>query len=96
MNKKEVTVFAALLVAAFVIGFFAKNSGLTGNITMTGGAIQESESDYSWTKAICNEGKCIDVLIECKNGNVVSLKPMSNLIEVGTSVSEINNSDLCD
>jgi hypothetical protein len=95
MNKKEIMIFAVLLVVAFVIGFFAKNSGLTGNVTMTGGAIQEVEDNYSWTKAICNEGKCIDVLIECKNGNVVSLRPMSDLGDIGTTIAEVNNSQLC-
>jgi hypothetical protein len=95
MDRKEIIIVAVLLIAAFLIGFFIKRAGMTGNATLTGSAVQDIDNNYSWTKAICNGNKCIDVLIECKNGNVVSLRPMSDLVDIGTTIAEVNNSQLC-
>jgi hypothetical protein len=52
--------------------------GNMGNFSLTGKSIKESE--YTHTKAICNSnGECIDVLVSCKNGEVESIEPISDL-----------------
>ena len=71
MNKKIILV-AVLIILAFLAGLFLDRFVLTGQ------AVQGEK--YTWTTAICNsQNECIDVLVECENGNVVSIEPVSDL-----------------
>jgi hypothetical protein len=69
-----------LMLGAFGGGF------LLGQNAVTGQVIEESRGKtYSWTTAICNDDhQCIDVLVQCVDGKVDSMTPVSNL----TSFSE--------
>ena len=60
-----------------------------GQGTVTGNVVdQVSEKTYSWTTAVCNDQhQCIDMLIQCEQGKVVSMVPVSNL----TQFSEVWN-----
>ncbi len=62
-----------LLLGAFGGGYLLGQGKVTGSVVA-------SSKTYSWTTAICNErNQCIDVLVQCAGGNVVSLTPVSNL-----------------
>lgn len=73
-----------LIVGAFGGGYFLGQGSVTGQVVGT----IESEKTYTWTTAICNDQhQCIDVLVHCEQGKVVSLVPVSNL----TQFSEVWN-----
>jgi len=91
MNRKEIIIVVLLIVVAFVAGFFISKINFTGQVIQN-----DYDDNYTLTKAICNNGKCIDVFIECLNGEVQSVIPVSDLIEVNFNDFEINNSRLCD
>lgn len=64
------------IVLIFSLGMFVDDFVLTGDV------VRESDSDYSWTSAICDEeNNCLDVLISCSGGKVVDLKPITGLID---------------
>ena len=89
MNKKIVLV-VVLIILAFLAGLFLDRFVLTGQ------AVQ-GES-YTWTTAICNSrNECIDVLVECENGNVVSIEPVSDLKKFTDEWEDIRGEagDLC-
>lgn len=69
-------VILAIIALAFVAGY-AENF-------FSGEAIYESKlSNYSYTKAICNsKNNCIDVLIECKDGKVTYIEPLSDIVKL--------------
>lgn len=70
-----------LIALSFVLGFLL-GFAIFFRPAITGLAIESKE--YSYTTAICNqENKCIDVLIKCESGNVISLTPVSNLVDLG-------------
>lgn len=92
-----VLVSIVLLILVFIFGMLLGNGQLTGK-TVTLPFLSQSISfspplndslNYSYTKAICNDQKCIDVLIECKNGTVTKLTPMTDLIDLN-NVSAVN------
>ena len=65
-----------LLIIVFFIGFFVSRLAFTGK------AVQDVESNYSYTRALCNsENECMDVVISCVNGEVASIAPSSNVIK---------------
>ncbi|MSS74886.1 hypothetical protein EXS73_01590 [Candidatus Pacearchaeota archaeon] len=79
----ERSVFGVLLVCVFALGIGITWVVLEG--TFTGNVVQEEVSfggTYSWTTAVCNEHRqCIDMLIECVDGAVVRMTPVSNLLQ---------------
>ena len=86
-RKLLVIVFVAV---AFFIGLLIGNALVNGGITgkgisnwaITGNVVSNQlDKNYTWTSAICDNNKCLDVLIECENGSVKSLKPMSDFVE---------------
>jgi hypothetical protein len=92
MNK---FVIIGVLVVVFLGGIFLGKNEFTA-FTVKEDA--ESLDNYSWTKAICNDNQCIDVLIECSDGKVVNLEPMSNPINISLNWSDPrgeNSTKLC-
>ncbi|MEK6888917.1 MAG: hypothetical protein AABW80_02300 [Nanoarchaeota archaeon] len=73
-NGRKIVIILILIVIAFILGFLI---GKIGNLSITGKVVDELNGMYSWTSAICDENRCIDVLIECENGNVVNIMPLS-------------------
>ena len=73
MNKITIVLaIVVLLVVVFVLGMNFDNVGFTGKAVKT--------EIYTYTKAICSPtGECIDVLIECKNGEVEDMTILSDL-----------------
>ena len=67
--------FLVVFVFGVLIGLLISNFSITGDVV-------QKQENYSYTTAICSpEKKCIDVFVECSNGEVVSLMPASNLIQ---------------
>lgn len=87
MESKIIIICFILFILGIGLGYGISKMNLTGNVV--------SGEEYSYTKAVCNENKCVDVLVDCKNGAVVSLKPMSELTDVGNGSLRVNNSELC-
>ncbi len=76
MNKTVIAGIVIFIVLAFLLGFFVNGIAFTGSVVK----VEEFRSQYSYTKAICNsEKKCIDVLIECENGEIKKIEPVSDL-----------------
>ena len=78
MEKKMILLLGVvfILASALVVA-------LTG-FTFTGRVVGNIEENYNYTKAICNSNnECIDVLVECENGEVKSLKPVSDVVKFG-------------
>lgn len=74
-NKLLAVLFILIgIVFGFLIGYFFNNS-------ITGKAIEQISENYTWTTAVCDDNKCIDVLIECRDGRIISIKPISDLVE---------------
>jgi len=89
MNLKAVLTSVAFLIIGFLLGFFLSNSQLP-EPTLTGQAI--SDNEYTYTTAICNnDNECIDILVECDNGNVISLTPTSNLLDLGSDFEDFRD-----
>lgn len=87
MESKILVICFILFVLGIGVGFGISKINLTGNVV--------SGEEYSYTKAVCNENKCVDVLVDCRDGEVLSLKPMSEVIDVGNGSLRVNNSELC-
>jgi hypothetical protein len=83
MNKTLVAV-GVLVLLAFCVGFYAK--GITGNVIFSGAS--------SYTKAICHEGKCLDVYVECNDGKA-TITPITPYVEINTSKFNITNEINC-
>jgi hypothetical protein len=84
--KTIYTILISFVIGAaisFSLTFFSSN--LSPDPTITGQVILEQPtSQYTYTTAICNDNnECIDVLVECINGNVISLTPSSDLLDLG-------------
>jgi len=78
MNKNILLVI--LIIVVFIIGMLIGKYAFSVDSTVTGNVV--SDNVYSWTTAICDdENRCIDVLIECENGNVKNMKPVGNVNE---------------
>jgi hypothetical protein len=91
MNNNIILVSIAFLIIGFFFGFIY--SGLNSQspeLTLTGQVI--SENVYTYTTAICNDkNECIDVLVECENGDVISLTPTSNLLDLGKGFEDFRD-----
>ncbi len=78
MKLEFVIGFIGVFSAGVLIGFSL--AGFFDEVSLTGRAVEESDLNYTYTKAICNsENRCIDVLVECEGGKVKSLEPVSSL-----------------
>jgi hypothetical protein len=66
-------------------------------VAVTGSAVNNFENKYTYTRALCSGNKCTDYYIECSNGNVTGIRPISGLVvfpENWTDDRE-NVSDFC-
>lgn len=69
-------------VLFLIVGLLAVGSALVlvVNQGITGFASQESEFDYTWTKAICEGNTCRDYEITCKDGEAIEINPVSGFV----------------
>ena len=81
----------SISILSFMIGYLSSNL-LEKNIT--GETIKESPNVYTYTKAVCNQNSCLDVLVECNNKEVISIKPVSNISRINSPKIE-NNESFC-
>lgn len=88
MKNKILFLIIGIFILGVLVGLLVTRSFSTGNV------VQETRGTYSYTTAICSTSQCIDVLVECSNGKVTSLQPISKLIEHDGSFRE-NVSDFC-
>lgn len=90
---KKLTIL--LILAAFILGILV--SLTITKLTPTGQVIEEPQNDYTYTRAICNENnECIDVLVECQNSKVSSLKPVSELKDFSTiEIQQLDTNEFC-
>tara|TARA_Y100000310_G_C20701159_1_gene829997 strand:+ start:329 stop:619 length:291 start_codon:yes stop_codon:yes gene_type:complete len=92
MEKTAVIGVFGLVIIAFLFGLTFDKSALTGNVVR-----DELSMNYTYTRAICNEdNKCIDVLIECGNGEVQSLEPISDLRFFGSKYEDFSRKEIDD
>lgn len=84
MNK-TLWAILILMVIAFVGGFYFK--GFTGNVIL-------GDNPSSYTKAICHEGQCLDVYVECLNGKTI-ITPITPYTAINTSKFNITNEVVC-
>ncbi len=85
MNRPSILTIIGLLIVSFSIGLLVGN-WISGNKTnVSGAAVNDYETKYVWTRAICTQGDCIDVEITCERGKVTGLQPVSDYVrhEVG-------------
>lgn len=87
METKIIIACLIVFILGIGLGFGISKMSLTGNVV--------SQEEYSYTRAVCTANKCVDVLVDCENGKVISLKPMSELTDVGNGSLRVNNSALC-
>lgn len=81
-----------LVVVSLILFFF-----ISGDLSLTGKAVEEEEGNVSKLK-VCNiDNECIDIEVECKDGNLVDVYPIRNLSVLGEEWEEVNNnlSDYC-
>ena len=93
MEKKIIFGFLAVFVLGVLIGFFFGGRGITGK------AVFEEENlsrNYGWTTAVCDDDthECIDIFVNCSQGRVVSIKPVSSLMYLGKNWSDIRDSSV--
>jgi hypothetical protein len=85
-------IIVGLLIVFLLVGgvYYMNEMRITGKAVI--------DDRYSYTKAICEKfngiNRCVDMLIECENGEVKSLKPLTEVVEVETNRIS-NNSSLC-
>ncbi|HVY01843.1 MAG TPA: hypothetical protein VHA12_03710 [Candidatus Nanoarchaeia archaeon] len=84
MNKTLVAI-GMLALLAFGAGFYAK--GITGNVIF-------GQNEQSYTKAICHESQCLDVYVQCNNGNPI-ITPITPYTQVNTTKFNITNEIKC-
>lgn len=68
------------------IGFAFDNFVLTGRVVDTD---NESLNNYSYTKAICNNEGCIDIVIYCEDGEVKEIEPVSDFVELEENLANL-------
>lgn len=87
MGIIKLLIYVGVFVLGFVLGIIAYsmyNSAVVKLSAITGNAVDGESENYTWTTAICNSNnECMDVLVECSNGEVVSLSPITNLTSFG-------------
>ncbi len=80
----KILLVIVLILLGFVSGLYVDDIRFTGKTVI--------ENKHAWTKAICNENnECIDILIECENGNVKSITPVSDLKRFDVNWIDIRN-----
>ncbi len=95
--SKKLLVISLFIAIAFLIGLLIGNvlidGGITGNIV-----INQLDNNYTWTSAICDGNKCVDVLIACENGSVKGLTPISGFVEFDVEWEDprSGNTDYCE
>ncbi|MBI3334023.1 hypothetical protein HYZ97_00895 [Candidatus Pacearchaeota archaeon] len=67
----------SVLALGFLAGRFFSQGSVTGEVIAT--------NEYMWTTAICQNTRCLDVLITCVNGEVTSIEPVSDFKEFNES-----------
>jgi len=77
-----------IIIALITIIFGALLFLLSYNFVLTGQSINTDH--YTYTTAICNENnECQDVLIECRDNEVKSLTPISNVVKFSDDWKDI-------
>jgi len=98
MDSKILKIFliALLILLAFISGLLLQKFVLTGSAVADINNI--SDNEYSWTRAICNDNNdCLDILISCKNGNVIDIKPASDFVRYPLQWEDLREEEnLCD
>ena len=74
MKTWHVLIVVLLFVLGVAIGFFVRDFSLTGDVV-------KNFDDYTYTRAICSERECIDVIVSCSGGDVVGIEPVFYLVE---------------
>lgn len=88
MEKIFVTM-GILMVLSFIAGIFAHDVSFTGKVVL-------EPRGYSYSTAICNENKCVDVLVNCSGNEVLSVEPVSDFVEFEESwIDERKQTKLC-
>ena len=78
MNKVVMGIFIGI-----VLGSLA--GIVVGNFVLTGRVVEVSESfpEYTYTTTLCKNQRCVSVLVECNNGEIVNFSLMSEYKEFG-------------
>lgn len=89
MNVNKLFLIAVIafllgLSIGVIIGRIDFSGSLTGDVVL---------DEHTYTRAICNENKCIDVVITCFGGEVVSISPISELVNMGEDWEDIRNNE---
>ena len=74
MKIRYFLVLVLLFVVGVVVGFVVRGGSLTGEV------VRDLE-EYSYTRAVCSEEECIDVVVFCEGERVVEIEPIFYLIE---------------
>lgn len=98
MHKKYFLVITAVVLFLLAVAGSLYFGGFSfTKFSFSGQVIAPIHNNYTWTKAVCNSMGCIDIIIECQDGKVKSMKPASDFVRMGDFVDERNNSDvLCE
>lgn len=91
MNRRLLIALALTLIAGMLLGLLLSNG-----IYSTGNVIQEGF--YSYTTAVCTpENECLDIVIGCENGRVISLEPLLFVVRHPSNWTDIrgNVSSFC-
>lgn len=87
MKKLLILGFAIVFVIGLLVGLAFMNGSLIGKVI----GLDKTAGNYSYTKALCYEKQCMDVFIECYAGNVVSIKPVSEVVQFGENWTDLRN-----
>ena len=89
MRISYVLVAILLFVIGLVIGFFVRGFSITGEVVFS--------DEYSYTRALCSENECIDVVVFCDGGKVVEIEPIFYLVEHEDGWEDFRDvGDFCD
>jgi hypothetical protein len=102
MEAKAYAIIFLLVATGFALGYLTGSissskpeqtqTTIPTTPQITGEVIREESKEYTYTTAICNESnECIDVLVECEGGNVISLTPVSELLELGDDFEDFRD-----
>ncbi len=95
-NMKKIliiTIITILIALAFFAGFYL-NKGLTAQV------VNVPENNYTFTKAVCEDNKCVDVRISCKGDSLTNIELISDVQEFSPNWvdprTEEEKNKLCD
>lgn len=88
MEKKILFGFLAVFVFGVLIGIFLEGRGITGKAVLNEDNLSRN---YGWTTAVCDDDtrECIDIFVNCSQGKVVDMRPVSNLMYLGKNWSDV-------